>query len=258
MVSTGPYCCPKKIKKVKAKKRPEVSATADELAQKAATWISGYVAEVLKKQDRFTIALSGGSTPKKLYTLLASEKYRDKIDWDKLHFFWGDERYLPFTDERNNARMAFDTLLDNVPVRKKHIHVIRTDIEPEASANAYEQTLRSYFDNTSFSFDLVLLGLGDNAHTLSLFPGYDNIHEKEKWVISFYLSEQQMNRITLTAPVVNKARRVAFLVSGADKAAALYQVKYGGHDPDLYPGQLIQPYAESPYWFVDEAAAKEL
>jgi 6-phosphogluconolactonase len=258
MDSTGPYSSPKKARKVKAKKIPDVSANADELAQKAATWLSGFVAEVLKKQDRFTIALSGGNTPKKLYSLLASEKYGKKIDWDKLHFFWGDERYLPFTDERNNARMAFDALLDHVPVRKEHIHIMRTDIEPEASAVAYEQTLRSYFDNTPFSFDLVLLGLGDNAHTLSLFPGYDSIHEREKWVISFYLNEQQMHRITLTAPIVNRARRLAFLVSGADKAAALFQVKYGRHDPDLYPAQLIQPYAESPYWFVDEAAAKEL
>jgi 6-phosphogluconolactonase len=243
---------------VKAKKTTDISANADELAQKAADWISGYIAEVLKKQGRFTIALSGGNTPKKLYALLASEKYRKKIDWDKLHFFWGDERHLPFTDERNNAKMAFDTLLNHVPVRKEHIHIMQTDITPGASATAYEQTLHTYFHNTPFSFDLVLLGLGDNAHTLSLFPGYDNIHEREKWVMAFLLAEQKMHRITLTAPIVNNARRVAFLVSGGDKAEALYQVLYGLHDPDLYPAQLIQPYAESPYWFVDEAAAKEL
>lgn len=241
-----------------AKKTIDISANADELAQKAAGWVADYIASVLKEQGRFTIALSGGNTPKKLFTALASEEFRNKIDWDKLHFFWGDERHVPFTDDRNNAGMAFNTLLNHVPVRKEQIHIMRTDMEPEASAAAYEQTLHTFFDNTAFSFDLVLLGLGDNAHTLSLFPGYDNIHEKEKWVMAFFLAEQHMHRITLTVPVVNKARRIAFLVSGADKAETLNQVLYGQHDPDLYPAQLIQPYAESPYWFVDEAAAKEL
>lgn len=239
-------------------KNPDVSVNADELAKKVAVWITDFIEEVLKQQDRFTIALSGGNTPKKLFRILASAPFDKKIPWDKLHFFWGDERYVPFTDERNNAKMAFDSLLDHVPVRKEHIHIVRTDISPEASVAEYQQQLAAYFDGTAYSFDLVLLGLGDNAHTLSLFPGYDNIHEKKKWVMTFFLAEQQMHRITLTAPIVNRARRVAFLVSGADKAEALYQVLYGQHDPDLYPAQLIQPYAESPYWFIDEAAAKEL
>jgi 6-phosphogluconolactonase len=153
--------------------------------------------------------------------------------------------------------MAFETLLDHVPVPKQHIHIIPTDIEPEASAMAYEKKLHEYFDHKKHSFDLVLLGLGDNAHTLSLFPGYEITREKEKWVKAFYLKEQKMYRISLTAPVVNKAGRVLFLISGRDKAASVYNVMYGQHDPDLYPAQAIQPFSGGLYWFTDEAAAAD-
>jgi 6-phosphogluconolactonase len=238
--------------------KADISNNVEELSRKAAIWITNWINEVLQKQDRFTIALSGGNTPKKLYQLLASEKYKKEIDWSRLHFFWGDERHVPAGDENNNAKMAFETLLSHVPVVKENIHVMRTDLEPIESAGNYEKILHRYFDGHETTFDLVLLGMGDNAHTLSLFPGYPNIHERKKWVMAFHLSEQKMYRITLTAPVVNQAARVVFLVSGADKAAALYQVWYGEHDPDLYPAQLIQPYREKPYWFIDKAAAVEL
>lgn len=237
---------------------PVVTKDATALAKSFAEWMIDFIQQTLQRQDRFTIALSGGNTPKKLYQLLATPEYSSRIEWSKLHFFWGDERNVPFEDERNNAKMAFDTLLNHVPVRKEQIHIMRTDIDPEASAEEYEKLLHQYFDNAPFSFDLVLLGLGDNAHTLSLFPGYDNIHEHRRWAMAFFLKEQDMYRITLTAPVVNAAARVAFLVAGADKANALSQVMYGDHDPDLYPAQLIQPYAEKPYWFVDQTATMEL
>jgi len=237
---------------------PDISKNTDELSEKAAVWMIAYIKEVLQKQDHFTIALSGGNTPKKLYQLLASEKYKHQIDWSKLHFFWGDERYVPFDDDSNNAKMVFETLLDHVPVKKDQIHIMRTDIEPEESAMNYEKILKRYFENNSSTFDLVLLGLGDNAHTLSLFPGYDNIYEKHKWVMAFYLHEQKMYRITLTATVVNRATRVVFLVAGGDKAVPLYHVLYGEHDPGQYPAQLIQPYETEPKWFIDEAAAAEI
>jgi 6-phosphogluconolactonase len=259
MVFTGPHCLLKKIKKVKRNNmQPDISANTDELSRKVAVWMIGWIKEVLTRQDRFTIVLSGGSTPKKLYQLLASEKYRHEIDWSKLHFFWGDERYVPSDDERNNSKMAFDTLLNHVPVLKENIHIMRMDIEPVEAAASYESTLHQYFDDKPSTFDLVLLGLGDNAHTLSLFPGYEIIHERKKWVVAFHLAEQKMYRITLTVPVVNQASRVVFLVAGADKAVPLYHVLYGEHDPDLYPAQLIQPYLEKPWWFIDKAAASEL
>ena len=236
-----------------------VSKNSDELSVKFADWLVEYIDEVLSRQDRFTLVLSGGSTPKKLYKLLASDKYRDKIDWSKLHFFWGDERFVPFDDERNNAKMAFDELLDHVPVNKKHIYIMETmGPEPEESAIDYEKILRNYFDNKTNTFDLVILGLGNDGHTLSLFRGYEIITENKKWVSALYLKEQQMYRITLTAALVNMASRVAFLVSGGDKAAALYHVFGPEHDPYLYPAQIIQPFNSELYWFYDEASAADL
>jgi 6-phosphogluconolactonase len=236
-----------------------IADNPDQLSHKATEWITLYIQKVISEKNQFTIALSGGNTPKKLYDLLTSEQFRHQIDWAKMHFFWGDERYVPFTHERNNARMAFETLLDKVPVLKEQIYIMRTDIPPEDSAAEYEKILREYFDQHSkHSFDLVLLGLGDNAHTLSLFPGYEVVREKKKWVTSFYLKEEQTFRITLTAPIVNNSGRVAFLVSGGDKAAALYHVLSGDHNPDLYPAQAIQPFNDELYWFTDKAAAADL
>ena len=231
---------------------------SDELSRGFAVWMTEYIQKKLQQQHRFTIVLSGGSTPKKLYRLLASAEFKSKIDWSKLHFFWGDERYVPFTDEKNNAKMAFDNLLNYVAVPKENIHIIRTDIEPEASAIEYEELLHKYFPENKKTFDLVLLGMGDNAHTLSLFPGYDVVNEKNKWVQSFYLEEQKMVRITLTAPVVNAAACVVFLVSGSDKAAALSHVLTSEHDPELYPAQVIQLFNGELYGWIDEAAAADL
>jgi 6-phosphogluconolactonase len=230
----------------------------DELSHKAADWICKYIEKTLKKQDRFTIVLSGGNTPKKLYQLLASPVYIHKINWEKIHFFWGDERYVPFSDIRNNAKLAVDSLLDHVPAKKENIHLIRTDIKPEDAAVEYEKLLHTYFPDRNHSFDLALLGMGDNAHTLSLFPGYPVVLEKEKWVVSFWLQEQQMHRITLTAPVINAAARIIFLVSGGDKATALHHVLSEEYNPELYPAQVIQPYCGELFWWVDEAAAVNL
>ena len=227
----------------------------NELSYRFAEWVVEYIQKVLKKQNRFTIALSGGRTPKNLYQLLASDTFKNKIDWSKLHFFWGDERCVPFNDDRNNAKMTFDTLLNHIPVIKEQIHIIRTDIEPKDSAIEYEKLLHKYFPDKDHTFDLVLLGLGDNAHTLSLFPENPIINEKQKWVQSFYLKEENIYRITLTAPVVNASGCVAFLVSGKNKSAALYNVFTQEHVPMLYPAQIIQPFNDELYWWVDEDAA---
>ena len=235
-----------------------IKKNSDELSIDFAVWITDYIEKKLQQQSRFTIVLAGGNTPKKLYQLLAGGEFKNKIDWSKLHFFWGDERYVPFTDEKNNAKMVFDNLLNHVAVAKENIHIIQTDIEPELSAIEYEKLLHEYFPDNNKTFDLVLLGMGDNAHTLSLFPGYDVVQEKERWVQSFYLEEQKMVRITLTAPVVNAAGCIVFLVSGGDKAAAVQHVLAGEHEPDLYPSQVIQPFNGELYWWIDEAAAADL
>lgn len=236
-----------------------VSKDFDELSETVAGWLVNYAREVLQKRNRFTIALSGGSTPKKLYQLLATEKYRSGIDWKLVHVFWGDERVVPFTDKSNNAKMAFEELLSHVPIPEDQVHKMQTDIDPVDAAYNYQQLLHNYFDKQLYSFDLVLLGLGDNSHTLSLFPGYDDIvFDKENWARAFLLKEQDMYRITLTSPIVNAAGRVAFLVSGKDKSEALRQVISGKYDPAIHPAQLIKPLNGELYWFTEKTAASGL
>lgn len=230
----------------------------DELSHAAAQWIAGDIAATLKKQDRYTIALSGGSTPKALHKILAASPYKEQIDWSKLHIFWGDERAVPFDDDRNNAKMAFDTLLNFVPVPAAQIHVMRTDMGPEQSASEYENILHRYFDKTVNSFDLVLLGMGDDGHTLSLFPGTAAVHEEKAWAIAFFLQAQDMYRITLTKTIVNRSAKIAFLTTGTAKAHALKEVQQGAYNPDLYPSQVIKPVSGELHWFVDEAAAAGL
>ena len=242
-----------------------ISKNITELSIAAADWMVDYIRTTLQKQDRFTLVLSGGSTPKKLHELLAGDAFKNKIDWSKIHIFFGDERFVPFNDERNNAKMAFDTLLSHVPVAKEHIHIIQTEnILPEDAAKAYKGILKSYFPHFTnnhsprITFDLVLLGMGDDGHTLSLFPGETSvIHETEKLCTSLWLESQNMYRVTLTHPIVNQSAAAAFLAAGAGKSTVLKEVLQGEFNPDLYPAQIIKPAGEL-YWFVDEAAAAEL
>jgi 6-phosphogluconolactonase len=228
--------------------------TAD-LSQELAVQITELISNVLTKQDRFTFVLSGGSTPKALYALLASSPYSEQIDWERVHFFWGDERAVPFEDDRNNARMCYEELLDKVNVRAENIHVMRTDISPVEAAAEYEKVLRGYFNEGDVTFDFVLLGMGDDGHTLSLFPGTDVIHEQSAWTSAFFLAAQDMYRITLTAPVVNAAKYVAFMAAGAGKAETLKSVLEGETNLDKFPSQIINPVNGELHWFVDEAAA---
>jgi 6-phosphogluconolactonase len=230
----------------------------DELSEHLADWMVGYVCKTLATKERFSIALTGGSTPKKLYEILASDEYEHKIDWSRANVFIGDERFVPFDDERSNAKMIQQTLLDRVAVNMAHVHFMQTEnMQPETAANAYEEVLQHYFNkNTSEpTFDLVLLGMGDDAHTLSLFPGQaDAITEQKKWCTYLWLQQQNMHRISLTAPVVNAARCVAFLVSGKNKTSALNNVLHKQYNPEIYPSQIIKPTNGELHFFVDEAA----
>ena len=235
-----------------------IAKDTQQLSENLAAFISQKIQDVLQWQEIFTFVLSGGSTPKSLYALLAKEPYIDMIPWARVHFFWGDERAVPFEDARNNARMAFDVLLDKTGTPPENIHVMRTDIEPEAAAAEYEKILHRYFKGKTNTFDLVLLGMGDDGHTLSLFPGLPIVHEKKAWVKAFFLKAQDMYRITLTAPVTNLASSVVFMATGAGKALTLQAVINGAPDPDRYPSQLIRPENGELHWFVDEAAAEAL
>lgn len=246
-----------------------ISPNTDQLSISVADWMVDFINKTLQTQQRFTLVLSGGSTPKKLNAVLSSDNYKNKIDWSKVHIFFGDERFVPLNDERSNAKLAFDTLLNHVPVAAENIHIMQTEnITPEDSAKAYEVVLKEYFPEAAGNepqtanrklqtFDLVLLGMGDDGHTLSLFPGKTEvIHETEKWCTSLWLEAQDMFRITLTHPVVNNAVCIAFLATGNGKATVLKEVLKGAYNPDLYPSQIIKPLSGGLHWFLDEAAAE--
>ena len=229
-----------------------------ELAKAAADLIAKRIKETLKTKDQFTIALSGGSTPKALHELLAKPPYSQQIPWAQLHIFWGDERYVPIDDEQNNAGMAYDTLLGHVYTPEEQIHVWRTDLEPDAAAADYDRILHNYFGDTGTTFDLVLLGMGDDGHTLSLFPGTEVVHEQSAWTKAYFLQQQGMFRLTLTAPLVNRSACVLFLVAGPKKAEPLREVLEGSYNPDKYPSQVIKPVNGDLIWLVDEKAAADL
>lgn len=230
----------------------------DELASQLAQWISNLVNSTLQEQEYFTLVLSGGETPKILFKILASD-YTDKIDWKRVQIFWADERAVPFKDERNNAKVAFDILIDKIDIPSSQVHIMRTDIEPVFAAKEYDKKLHDYFNHTEKSFDLVLLGMGDDGHTLSLFPNSSILEdENDNWVNSVYNEAQQMYRITLMPLIVNRASHIAFMVDGDKKAKSLKQVIEGAYNPIEFPAQLIKPANGELHWFLDEAAAKNL
>ena len=239
----------------------EIFKDIDQLSLALAEWITSLIEETLTRKNNFSFVLSGGNTPKKLNLLLASSPYKERIDWGKIHIFWGDERAVPFEDERNNARMAFDTLLNKVDIPRSQIHIMDTSLQPDEAAAAYAESLYEFFGTDVLpdrTFDLVLLGMGDDGHTLSLFPGTPVIHEENLWTSSFFLKAQNMYRITLTKNVVNHSNHIVFMISGSEKANALYQVLKGERNPDMYPSQVIIPTQGELHFFTDEAAASRL
>lgn len=191
------------------------------------------------------------------YELLARPPLRDRIAWDRVHVFWGDERCVPPEDPRSNARMAKRALLEHVPVLPSHIHPIECAESPADAARRYEALLLSFFAGGPPSFDLIFLGLGENGHTASLFPEAAVLREKKRWAMEVYLAEQALYRVTLTAPIINQATVVAFIVSGSSKAKTLREVLEGPRDPMRLPAQLIQPEPRGGklYWLLDSDAA---
>ncbi len=230
----------------------------DEVNSALATWIIAHIKNVLRTQNRFTWALSGGNSPKRLYQLMAQPVNAEKILWEKLHIFFGDERCVPFNDSRNNGKMAYEALLKHVSIPEEQIHYMRTDIAPEESVLSYEKHLHSYFNHAQNSFDLVLLGLGVDGHTLSLFPGSPILKEDKGWVQSIYYKEEDMSRITLTPNLINRASAIVFLVTGKDKAAIVNQLLDETTNSKSYPASVIHPQSGELHWFLDENAASQL
>jgi 6-phosphogluconolactonase len=233
----------------------DVCPDAEALAQAAARLVADRAQAAVAEHGRFSLNLSGGTTPRRVYEILAGKPYRDQVPWQKTHVFWGDERCVPPNDARYNARMAKLALLDHVPIPPAQVHPIAGDIDPAESARQYEALLKSFFSGGGPEFDLILLGLGDNGHTASLFPNTPVLDEKKRWVKEVYVDEVKMWRITLTAPVLNAARVAAFLVAGAGKAKVLREVREGPYEPKRLPAQLIKPVTGELRWLVDQAAA---
>ncbi|XGV97658.1 MAG: 6-phosphogluconolactonase [Leptolyngbya sp. BL-A-14] len=240
----------------------QVLADAEALTQAAATEFVKQAKQAIATSGRFTVALSGGSTPKSLYALLATEPWRRQIPWSHVHFFWGDERHVPPDHADSNYRMTQERLLFQVPVPAENVHRIQTE-NPDASSVAagYEQAIRQFFklhENELPQFDLVLLGMGPDGHTASLFPHTKVIHEQTRLVAAPWVEKFKTYRITLTPPVLNNANHIIFFVTGAEKAETLKAVLEGEYQPDRFPSQLIQPTHGTVLWMVDQAAASLL
>jgi 6-phosphogluconolactonase len=206
---------------------------------------------------KFSVALSGGSSPKKLYELLASS-YHDQVDWEKVYFFFGDERNVPQTDKDSNYLMAKNALFVPLYIGPHQIFAVDTSLEPKEAAKKYQEEVEQFFDETELSFDLILLGLGDNSHTASLFPHTPVLHDRVPGVSDVFLQDQQVFRITMNAPLINEAKNIAFLVYGEGKAIAVHHVLEDDEDIEEYPAQLIEPIVGEIEWFLDEAAASTL
>jgi 6-phosphogluconolactonase len=228
------------------------------LSQGAAKVFVELADQAITRSGRFSVVLSGGYTPRRMYEILSAEPFRQKVSWDAIQVFWSDERCVPADDPRSNVRMVRQTLLRDVPVPASHIHTIHGGLPGALAALQYETELRNFFRGYPPRFDLVLLGLGENAHTASLFPHTPVLDEREHWVEDVYVVEEGMHRVTLTVPLINQASQVIFLVSGAEKAAVLQEVLEGMYRPHELPAQLIHPTGAHPIWLVDKAAAHKL
>lgn len=232
------------------------------LAHAAAEEFVRIAETAIQERGVFTVALSGGSTPQMLYQLLASEPYSERVDWSRTQFFWGDERCVPPDNDESNYLKAHQALLAHIPVPDDNIHRVLAELPPEQAAANYEEILLRYFSalkdeagRNQARFDLVLLGMGDDGHTASLFPGTRAIHEDTRWVLAQYIDKLAAWRVTLTPAILNHAANILFLVAGAAKNYALQKVVYGSFQPDRFPAQIIHPTQGELSWMVDEAAA---
>ncbi|HEX5504007.1 MAG TPA: 6-phosphogluconolactonase [Thermomicrobiales bacterium] len=240
----------------------QVSPDPTALAEEAARRFVVLAGDAIAARGRFTVALSGGSTPRALFRLLAAPPHRDAVDWARVQVGWGDERCVPPDDEQSNYRMARETLLAHVPIPEGQIHRIPAELpDHEVAADAYAATLREVFAPPPGAwprFDLLYLGLGPEGHTASLFPDSPALDERARLVAAPYVEKLHAHRVTLTPPVINAARVVTFLVAGADKAAIVREVLRGPRDVHRLPAQVVAPADGALVWLLDTAAATEV
>ena len=239
---------------------PEVKIYQDatHLTQAAVEQFVQLAQDSINERGEFTVALSGGSTPKPIYLELGKPKYQTLLDWKHIHLFWGDERHVLATHPDSNFRMVQEQLLMNVPIPEENIHRVPAELEIQAAAVKYEAELKSYFSGELPRFDLIFLGMGEDGHTASLFPCSAGLDEEVRWFIANFAPKEETWRLTLTKQAINAARNILVVVQGASKAGMLADVLTGPDDPEVKPIQLIEPKDGKMIWLIDEASASDL
>jgi 6-phosphogluconolactonase len=232
--------------------------TEEEVLNALAVYFVKTAQDSIATKSKFSVALSGGSSPKKLYQLLASPAFSGEVDWEKVYFFFGDERNVPKDSPDSNYLMAKKALFDPLEISTLNIFPVDTSLSPQAAAQKYFEEIEQFFDEDELAFDLVLLGLGDNSHTASLFPHTPVLHDTTPGVKKVWLEDQQVFRVTMNAPLINEAKNIAFLVYGEAKAIAVHHVLEDDENIEEYPAQLIDSIVGEVQWFLDEAAAADL
>lgn len=230
------------------------------LSQEAAQSVVRLASEAIVTRGRFSIALSGGSTPKILYGLLGSEPYRSQINWSSVDIFWSDERCVPPDSDDSNYHLAQEVLLSRIPIPESQVHRMPADqADRNAAAQAYTDEMQRTFSTDGIPhFDLLQLGMGPEGHTASLFPHQASLHEQQRLVMYVNVPKPPPPRLTFTPPLLNAARHVLFLVTGTDKADAVQAVLEGEYQPDEYPAQIVRPTDGEVVWMLDTAAAGKL
>ncbi|MBL7959637.1 6-phosphogluconolactonase [bacterium] len=233
----------------------------EDLIRNAAEKIVSIAQKSIQNRGQFAWSLSGGSTPKEVYSMLAALPLKEKIDWEKTHIFWGDERSVVRTHPDSNFRMAKESLLDAVEIPPANIHRVASEEDPMLAAQQYEDDIREFFgisDGIFPEFDLILLGMGDDGHTASLFPDTEALKVQDRLVVDNFVKKLNTHRITFTFPIINHARNVLFIISGSVKSKMIKQVLANTDAPKTLPSQLVQPKSGSLFWFLDKDAAADL
>ena len=244
--------------KVRANTRICIFPDLEALSQAAADFLLSLYKDASASKGRFVVAFSGGSTPRRFFSLLAASPYREQIAWGSMHIFWADERCVPREHPDSNYKLAHEVLLSKVPIPAQNIHEIKGEKNPEQAAREYEDSLRQFFGTQSLPvFDLIVLGVGVDGHTASLFPGTTAVHERARIALPVYAEAPKPGRVTLTLPVLNNASQVFFLASGREKAVVLHEILEDGN-PKHYPAGLVQPIHGRLMWLIDRGAASHL
>ena len=234
---------------------PDGAAIARAVAEK----FVALAEDAITARCRFSVALAGGSTPKTTYELLATDEFKDRVDWSRVHIFFGDERCVPPDHADSNYRMANEALLSCVPLPPENIFRMKGEGDAATHAQEYEAKLRDFFsEEAGPRFDLVMLGMGDDGHTASLFPGTTALREQDAWCVANWVEKFNTYRITLSAPALNYAAHIIFSVTGANKATRLVEIMHGPYQPEVLPSQLIKPTYGQLDWYLDKAAAAEI